>query len=84
MMSDLDEFLGKMQQLVRRLKDETDDLRPWLNGMTDGQLKAEKQRLEEAAEDAAYRADVIAAEIGLRAISSASAVLPRSKSEGDA
>lgn len=83
-MSDLDDFLGKMRSFVRRLKDETDDLRPWLDGMTDDQLKAEKLRLEEAAEDAAYRADVIDAEIGLRAISSASADLPRSKIGGDA
>lgn len=79
-MSDLDDFLGKMRSFVRRLKNETEDLRPWLDGMTDDQLKAEKLRLEEAA----YRADVIEAEIGLRAISSASADLPRSKTGGDA
>lgn len=80
-MSDLDDFIGKMRSFVRNLKDLTDDLRPWLDGMTDDQLRAEKQRQEEAAEDATYRADVIDAEIALRRISTASADLPRSKGD---
>lgn len=78
-MSDIEEFLGTAKTLINRLKSNTSELRDWLDGMNDEALRAELQRIEEIADDAAWRMDVLQDELALRQIAAVADIIPRIK-----